>query len=207
MTREEMSWDEAESVLRQLSKELRAAEKGHIAILTAREAAAHISKLTTDKDQLSNKIEQLKASVVNTIKEHDEKLQAQQKSFDAKMQNIANDIKLKEDAAQEVLRISANAIASKLSEDEALKMDISAKLVEKRNTIKRIDGEVERLKEDHDNWKRSLEIERKEFRARAIAQYEEEMRSLNEKVSARRAELERMFQEAVGNIRSGLPSV
>lgn len=63
-----MTWDEAETVLRQLEKELRAAAMGHAAFRLAREADAtyqqlksDIARLTKDRDELQATLAQERA--------------------------------------------------------------------------------------------------------------------------------------------------
>lgn len=58
-----MTWDEAESVMRQLQKELKAAEKGHDAFRKAREADEAVKGLLVEQTRLTTALADLRATI------------------------------------------------------------------------------------------------------------------------------------------------
>ena len=58
-----MTWDEAETIMRQLQKELQAAEKAHSALRKAREADEAVKTLTAEQERLQRALEALRGAI------------------------------------------------------------------------------------------------------------------------------------------------
>jgi len=148
----EMSWDEGESIMRQLEKELRAATKAHAAFRRARDAdvvarqiEADITRLAGDLDALRTQIEQesaaatdkrvaLAAEHAKAVMEYDthsQQMQAQIASLKAEVQKAQDAVRTASAEQDRAIAEIRRETAKKRREaDEAHAADLAARQAE-----------------------------------------------------------------------------